>query len=346
MFTLNKRILRNELTGLQRYLSEILSRTEGQFIHVRPQRRLTGLLGQIWEQVVLPARSRKSILWSPCNTGPLMLSRQVVTIHDVAALDHPEWLNWKFALWYTFLLPRLVRRVRAVIAVSEFTKQRLIDTTSIASEKITVIPNGVDSRFRPQSEAAISRMAVALTLPSRRYVLAVGPLEPRKNIGRLLRAWREAQEAVAGDIWLVIAGDRDRTSMFPGYTGTEILPPRVHLAGHVDEALMPQLYAGALAFVDVSKYEGFGLPALEAMACGVPVLVSDDSAFPEVVGDAGLYAKAHNISDIREGLVRLLTEPALTATLIARGLERVKRFTWEQTAAQTLSLLRRVNHEA
>jgi len=120
----------------------------------------------------------------------------------------------------------------------------------------------------------------------------------------------------------------------------------VHLAGHVDEALMPQLYAGALAFVDVSKYEGFGLPALEAMACGVPVLVSDDSAFPEVVGDAGLYAKAHNISDIREGLVRLLTEPALTATLIARGLERVKRFTWEQTAAQTLSLLRRVNHEA
>ena len=294
---------------------------------------------------MLPIKVGKNVLWSPSNTGPLTVTRQVLTIHDVVPLDHPEWLNWKFAAWYRFLLPRLVLRVRRVIAISEFTKKRLIATTKIAPDKIIVIPNGVDGCFRPRPEIEVTSALEALGLPAKRYLLTVGSLEPRKNLRRLLAAWHLARASVAEDIWLVVAGGNGRAMIFGDTTGAEDVPPRVHLTGHVSDDLLPVLYAGAMAFVYVSEYEGFGLPPLEAMASGVPVLVSKTTAFPEVVGDAGLYINPHDVEEITEGLIRLLTDPVLAAELAARGLERAKLFSWERTAALTLKVLQEVAAE-
>lgn len=344
-FLVNSKILHGHITGVQRYLLEIMESISGQLERVQSGRAFSGLKGHIWEQCVLPFRVGGNLLWSPSNTGPLAVARQVVTIHDVVPLDHPEWLNWKFAAWYRFLLPRLVLRVRRVIAISEFTKERLLATTKISPEKIIVIPNGVDSRFHPRPEAEVTAAIEALGLPVRRYLLTVGSLEPRKNLRRLLAAWRQAHTSLPEDIWLVVAGGKGKMMVFGDTTGVEDLPPRVFLTGRVPDDLLPALYAGAAAFAYVSEYEGFGLPPLEAMASGVPVLVSNTTAFPEVVSDAGLYANPLDVNEIAQGLIRLLTDSAIAADLRERGLKRAKQFSWERTAALTLKVLREAAEE-
>ncbi len=294
---------------------------------------------------MLPFMVRGGILWSPSNTGPLAVRRQVVTIHDVVPLDHPEWLTWKFAAWYRFLIPRLVYRAQKIIAISEFTKQRIVATTSVAAEKIVVIPNGVDARFHPRPAEEIAAAIIALGLPSRRYLLAVGSLEPRKNLKTLVAAWGKAQADLPEDIWLVVAGAKGKSLIFSKETGVEDLPARVYVAGHVADELLPALYAGAMGLAYISLYEGFGLPPLEGMASGVPVLVSNTTVFPEIVADCGLYVNPIDPDAIAQQIVRLLNDDVLAQDLAARGLERAKLFSWDTTAAETLRVLQEASAE-
>ena len=340
VFEINTRILSYPITGVQRYLLELLQRMPtGGIQQIAPQHPLSGARAHLWEQTVLPLRARGQLLWSPSNTGPLAVSRQVVTIHDVVPIDHPEWLNQRFAAWYRFLTPKLARRVARVITDSEFTKARLLETTGVADDKVIVVPLGVDARFGPQDRADVESAIQKLELPTSRYVLSLGSLEPRKNLGRLLRAWEVIYRSLPEDVWLVVSGAKGKSMVFQDVPELKTLPPRVFLTGHVPDELLPALYSGAMAFAYLSVYEGFGLPPLEAMASGTPTLVGNRASLPEVVGDAAVQVDPFDIEAIAGGLHRLIEDSSLRAVLRERGLERAKQFDWDKTAEQTWQVL-------
>jgi glycosyltransferase involved in cell wall biosynthesis len=342
--SVNCRILSSRSTGVHRYLNQLLACLP-QLDQVKPRFPLHGMRGHAWEQLRLPGLCRGRLLWSPSNTGPLAVRNQVVTIHDVVPLDHPEWLNPRFAAWYRFLIPRLVRRVRHVIVDSDFTRQRLIAHTGIEPGKVSVIHCGVDARFRPQSPEAIDAARAALQVPPGRYVLSVGSLEPRKNLGRLLLAWQSAMSELPADAWLVVAGAKGKGLVFADVPELARLPARVHLAGYVPEEALPALYAGADAFVYPSMYEGFGMPPLEAMACGTPVIVGNRASLPEVVGDAALSVDPFNVDALARALVDVLAQPAVSARLGIAGLARAGLFSWEKAAVQTRQVLAQAGQE-
>ena len=338
MIVANARTTRARTTGVQRYALELLRRFGTRAERIEPPIRLHGILGHAWEQIMLPTRLKGRLLWSPANSGPLSVEKQVVTLHDLSPLDCPEHLNPRFVAWYRWLIPRLVRGVRRVIADSVFTQERLVALTDVKPEKVVVVPLGVDGRFCRRSESEIAEVRSALGVPTRAYLLALGSLEPRKNLARLLSAWAEAQRRLPQEIGLVVAGGRGSRRIFQR-VGLETLGARVHLTGYVREELVPALYSGALAFIFLSEYEGFGLPPLEAMACGVPVICSNRASLPEVVGDAALLVDPTDLDAIRAALHTLVEDTALRETLCAKSLARARGFSWDHTADRTWRVL-------
>jgi glycosyltransferase involved in cell wall biosynthesis len=332
--TVNGRYLFQKITGQQRYAHELVRRFGDRVAIVKPDHGGTGIRGHLWEQTVLPFRTGGRLLWSPSATGPLATERQVTTIHDAISLDHPEWFDWKFGAWYRALLPRLMLRVRRILTVSNFSRDRLLEHAAVPASKFVVTYLGVDPKFRPADPDAVAAVRRKLGLPVA-YFLAVASLEPRKNTARLLKAW-ENHRAEFKDIGLVVAGGAGK--VFRG-TGIDSIPAGVKLTGYVDDADLPALYGGAMAFVFPSLCEGFGLPPLEAMACGVPVITSNTSSMPEVCGNAALFVEPTDVDSIADGIRRLAASETLRADLRQRGLERVKQFTWERTVEATWQAL-------
>jgi glycosyltransferase involved in cell wall biosynthesis len=334
----NLRVLQSPVTGVQRYTQELLQRLPGSVETVQPPIAAQGLSGHLWEQAVLPLTLGRRLLFSPANTGPLAVERQVVAIHDVAALDHPEWLNPTFAAWYRFLTPRLANRVRRVIVVSEFSKRRLCEAAGVDPGKVRVVPHGVDPRFHPTNGRDSARVREALELPAAPYLLTVGSLEPRKNLARLLAAWARVQASLPAQPWLVIVGAKGSARVFK-QLDLDPLPPRVILTGHLSDELLPSVYAQAHAFVYVSLYEGFGLPPLEAMASGVPVIAADSTSLPEVVGDAALMVDPRDVASIAGAIERVCADEELRRLLVAKGLARAATFSWTTAATTTWEIL-------
>lgn len=336
----NTRVLKAPLTGVNRYLREVLAAWPGS-----PPGQLAppafarqGPAAHAWEQLVLPRRAAGQLLWSPVHSGPVRLARQVVTVHDVVALDHPEWLHPRFARFYRWMLPRLVHRACHVIAISRFTRDRLIERTGLDANRVSVIALGVEARFAPAGPDAEARMRTALGLGERPYLLSLGSLEPRKNLPRLLEAWQRAQRRLPGDLQLVVAGEVGRAAVF-GAAAPPAWPERTRALGRVDDAWLPALYSAARAFVYPSYYEGFGLPPLEAMACGTPALVGDTAAAREVLGEAALRVDPIDSGAIAQALVRLAKDPELRARHIELGRTRAAGYRWADTASATARLL-------
>lgn len=360
LFFINGRFTTQRLTGVQRYAFEITRRLPSSAIRVVSPRPIAAEykflenvtivdqlgkfahksgLGHLWEQFALPRWvSKEDLLWSPCGSGPLAIKNQVVTIHDIANLEHPEWFNSWFARWYNFLVPRLVNKVKKVIVVSTFTKTRLMEITGISSEKISVIHNGIDERFVPKKQDEIDNTRKFLGIPSSNYMLSLGSLEPRKNLHRLLEAWNLICNKIPNDVWLVLAGGKGKSTVFKDLS-FDNLPPRVYFTGYVSDEHLPALYSGAIAFAYVSLYEGFGLPPLEAMACGVPVITSNTTSIPEVVGDAAILVNPYDTEEIADSIYKLVGNASLCEQLRLQGLKRARRFNWDNTAKQIWELL-------
>jgi glycosyltransferase involved in cell wall biosynthesis len=337
----NARSLSASITGVQRYADELCKRLDGRIVRISPGRPMHGPVGHLWEQLCLPRLAAGRVLWSPANAGPVSFERQVVTFHDIAVLDHPEWFGKRFAAWYRWLVPRLARRVKRIVAVSEFTKSRLVDALGVDASKIAVIPNGVDERFSHASRSECCELRRRLPVPRSAYVLSVGSLEPRKNLGRLLEAWSQCVDHIPPSVWLVISGIKGASQVFRNAPAMS-LPRRVHLTGYVPESELPALYRGALTLVYPSVYEGFGLPALEAMASGVPPIVGDNTSLPEIVSDAGLWIDPHNVEAIAEAITRMVNDVDLREELSRRSLARSRLFDWNNTARATWNVLSEV----
>jgi glycosyltransferase involved in cell wall biosynthesis len=280
--------------------------------------------GHVWEQTL--AARRSELIYCPANLAPLASRRNVVVIHDVAPLRHPEWYSAPYVRYQRLLLPRLARRARLVVTVSEFARAELERTLGVNGAEVAVVPNGVDGRFRPDVDPAPIRAARRLERP---YVLAVGTLIERKNLSALDVAERRLAEE---GIELVTAGSGR------GYMRGERKAPGRAL-GYVRDAELPALYAGALAFVMPSLYEGFGLPCLEAMACGTPVVAADRAALPEICGDAALLVDPDDRVALADAVLRAARETPLRDRLRAAGPERAHTFTWERSAEVTDDLI-------
>jgi glycosyltransferase involved in cell wall biosynthesis len=307
--------VRPELGGVERWARELATRLPalrpGGYRVLAPPRAFAHRAGHAWEQLVLPARTaRAPALVCPANLAPLGARNAIVVIHDAAALRHPGWYSRGYAAWQSLVLPRIARFARRVITVSEFSRAELHELLGVDA---TVVPGGVDERFTPDVDPEPARRALGLTRP---YVLCVASQTARKNLAALLPA--------AGDVEIVVAGGH--RPQFAAERGLAHL----RLVGHVDDALLPGLYAGARAFVLPSLYEGFGLPVLEAMACGTPVLATTAGALPETCGDAARLVEP-DPEAIRAGLQALLEDPG---DLRERGLARARAFTWERTARE------------
>lgn len=316
---INGRFLSRRVTGVERHGREILTLI-GNRCRLETT-RMNGLRGHLWEQFMLPGRLQSnSVLWSPANTGSLNVQKQAVTIHDLSVLENPQWFQNTFALWYSFCIPILIRNAQVIFVPSQYVKQKIAERFS--PRHIVVTPNGVNrSIFHP---GAIQHR---YELPAC-YILFVGSLEPRKNLKALLRAWEQIQSDFK-DTWLVIAGIQGnvhRSVEFP--TKME----RVLFLGYVEEAALPGIYANALLFVLPSWDEGFGLPALEAMACGTPVLVSNGGALPEIVEDAGIVFDLSDQAALATSLRRCLQEQELRLSLQEKSLIRAHDFSWQKTA--------------
>lgn len=331
----NGRYAGKRLTGVQRYAREIVARLGDRCEPIFTDAR-DGIAGHRWEQFALPFKTKGRLLWSPGNTGPIAVRRQVVTIHDATYADTPDCFGRAFRAWYAWLLPRLARRVRRVMTVSEFSRGRISELSGLPRERIDVVENGIDAKFAPPTTDEVARVREKLKLVGP-YVLTLGSIEPRKNLATLLKAWPLVSRR-REDLTLAVAGGAN-LSIFNG-DGLDVAAlPRVQRLGYVDDGDLPALYGGATAFIFPSLYEGFGLPPLESMACGVPVVSSDATSLPEVLGDAALFAAPRDAEAMAEAIVRLVEDEALRATLIERGRRRAAMYTWEAATEKAWRIL-------
>ena len=298
-----------------------------------------------WEQVgIVLAGMREKIdllhcpywsspLWSPWPT--------VVTVHDVIQFVLPEYAWRKISRVYFGLVSAGARRAQAVITVSECSKQDIMKIIGLGPERIHVIGNAVDASLYPVRDAWLLASVRERYGIAPRFVLYFGGFDMRKNVPRLIEAYARLPEALRREYQLVIAGRYQHLD--PRQTVRRLgLEGNVIFTGQIREQDKAPLYSAATVFAFPSLYEGFGMPVLEAMACGTPVVTSNVSALPEVAGDAGLLVNPYAPEAIGEALAELLESAARREDLSRRGLERARRFTWPQVAEQTVRVYKQI----
>jgi glycosyltransferase involved in cell wall biosynthesis len=301
------------------------------------------VLFYLWNQLALRNalhRTKPDIFFSPDSFMPLRLNcPSVITVHDVAYKPYPQGVSRMQRLYYEYYMPRFLREAKHVITVSEFSKQEILKYFDIDDQKISVVYNGIGAGYQSASAEMQQAIRTRYTrgLP---YFLFVGAIHPRKNVAGLIDAYSEFRKRHDQKIALLIAGrkswkyqDVDQAIARSPYRDDIII------SGYVPVGTLAQITAGATALCYLSYYEGFGLPVAEAMASGVPVIVSKESAHAEVAGPAGLQVDPLSIEEIVVAMWHVVSDPVLRESRIAAGLERSKIFSWDRAADRTYELI-------
>jgi len=353
IFYINARFLTHKITGVQRYAVEISRQLkklcpEVEFaapkniIHKGLAKDLDVKIigkhtGHVWEQHDLPGFLKKRgtpLLLNLSNTAPLFYKNSLVTIHDIAFFRNPLWFSKKFFYFYRFLIPRIAKKSLKVVTVSDFSKKEIMDILSVDEGRIEVIYNAVSSKFMDRAKSGFFN-------EYDKYILAVSSLDPRKNFVNLLLAFKGLK---LQDTKLIVVGSRHRVFADVGLKEVASSCENiVFVDNSVDDDLLAGLYKNAILFVYPSLYEGFGLPPLESMACGCPVVVSNAASLPEVCGDAAYYVNPHDVDSIADGMRKVLTDDDLRRSLVKKGLERVNFFSWERSAREFLRVFEEVS---
>jgi glycosyltransferase involved in cell wall biosynthesis len=349
----NGRFLGQRITGAQRYARELLqgidtclmedgARSQFSFTVLvpentpRPSLSAVGLRavgrtqGHLWEQVTLPRHTADSMLLNLCNSAPLAGRNMVATILDASVYAVPEAYSPAFRIWYRVMFPIVGRRARWVITISEFSRRELQRFAGINPARSLVVPGSGEHILRiPASDAALRR----LNIRSGRYILAVSSKSRHKNLSGIADALR-----LVGDqpFDVVLAGGGNSRVFRDGAAG---LTNRIRVAGYVTDSELRGLYQHAACLLYPSLYEGFGLPPLEAMTCGCPVIASRVASLPEVCGEAAMYCDPEDPSDIARAIRAVMNDDDQRRTLRQRGLEQAARFRWSKSARSVLTLL-------
>ena len=356
---LNGRFLNQPVTGVQRYALELIKGIDRllevsadlrnrfsitllvpsnlqqvpalSYIKVKQVGRFTG---QLWEQLELPFYSRNGLLVGFCNTGPLLKQNQIVTFCDASVYRIPEAYSLLFRLWYRTLYSIISRRTKRLLTISCFSRDELATCCGIKPEKFTVVSPGVDHCNWGNDTETIP--AGALCSIDKPFILAVSSMSLHKNFRALVKAVTFLDDT---DFDVIIAGGSN-PAIFK--TLDVSCHKTVKYVGYVNDDELKSFYSRATCFVYPSLYEGFGLPPLEAMSNGCPVIVARAGALPEVCGDAALYFDPLNPLDIADKIKLVMSDVNLRENLKKKGLERAKKFTWDKSAQETLSVIEKV----
>jgi glycosyltransferase involved in cell wall biosynthesis len=352
---INGRFLSQPVTGVQRYAREITQELNSLLqsdtdVHRRyqfeilapsaalsgatfaniPVRRVGNYRGHLWEQLELPRFAADALVLNFANTGPLRVRNQITTIHDASVFAAVSGYSATFRLWYKFMHRQIGRRAVRIVTDSQFSRSELAQHCKVDEGRCVVIPLGGEHILGVTADNSV---LARYDLPPGRFVLAAGSLNPNKNLSALTETARRLDKF---RMPLVIAGGgnaRVFQSSCPNF------PDTVKFLGYVSDAELRALYQSARCFVFPSRYEGFGLPPLEAMACGCPVVSSNAASLPEVCGTAALMVDPGNPNDIASAVSRIVQDDILHADLVRRGSEQASHFRWSKSVKLWINLL-------
>ncbi len=310
-------------TGALPHLTHIEARRVGRF----------ALPLHLWEQVVLPWVARRDLLVNLAGSAPAMARRQICMVHDAAVFDRPAAYTHAFVIWYRWLFRRLARRALKLLTVSSFSRERLAAHLHLDAARFGIVPNGGDHFDAVAADASVLAQH---GLAGKRFLLAVGSANANKNLPALVSAF--AALPPEADLRLVIVGGRSGQVFADAASSADASdPPGLLRLGAIDDAALKALYQHATALVFPSLYEGFGLPPLEAMACGCPVAAARAGATAEVCGEAALYFDPESVDEMSAAFHTLLIDAPLRERLRAAGFARVANFRWSDAAEALLA---------